>query len=333
MCPRSCGYCLSKDIRGKHLLSPEQWAEALHILESQGVVFHLFLGNELFSYPDPVGFVKALKPFYARYAIYSTFPQGWTEKYFDNCIDAGLYNISCGIDMPPGMSVGDIHIDRKASAGLYWLEYALNRGVPDVQAQITIHRHNYDRLEPLLDLCTEKRMWVGCSLIEASADGLHEFYGPVSTMQDWLIPENERNKFKDAMYKLAEGVRTKRWMMQIPPAYFEELAEREVRQDPWHCSLPMLIAIEEDGTLKSCGYRGNIDERWSVFDLGTKLPMERYIELQRQKTSQCPGCGVGGGAWSYWWISEYFLRGDLAMGDKVWQTHLPGYEFEKTVLK
>jgi tRNA A37 methylthiotransferase MiaB len=47
-CPRSCGYCLAKDVRGEgKLLKPEQWSNAIQILEDNGVNFHLILGNEL----------------------------------------------------------------------------------------------------------------------------------------------------------------------------------------------------------------------------------------------------------------------------------------------
>jgi MoaA/NifB/PqqE/SkfB family radical SAM enzyme len=332
-CPRSCSYCLSKDVKGLWTLTPNQWADALHILERHGVVFHLILGNELFSYSDPVGLVKALKPFWGRYAVYSTFPPGWSDKYFDDCIDAGLYNISGGVDTWPGLLTGDKHIDRKSQVVLANLEHALKRGVPDVQATITIHSKNYDKLEPLLDLCTEKGMWIGCSLVEASADGKHDFYGSVESMKDWLIPENERSKFRDEMYRLAEQIETGRWKMQVPPTYFREIGDREVARDPWHCSLPLLISVEEDGFLRACGYRGGLAVRHSVFDLreGGSLTMADYVRLQQEKTSQCPGCGVGGGAWSYWHMAEHWQKGNLAMGDKVFQTHVPGYEFEKTV--
>lgn len=336
MCPRACSYCLSKDVRGSgDLLSPEQWADALAILESHGVVFHLILGNELFTYPDPVGFVRAIKPFWGRYAIYTTFPPGYTKRYLDPCLAEGMYNISGGVDVPAGLTTGDRHVDRKSSAVLYWLDYCLKRGVPDVQANVTIHRHNYDKLEPLLDYCTERGMWSACAMIEASVDGKHDFYGSVESMRDWLIPEDEGTKFRDVMYHLAEQVRSGRWMMQLPPSYFEEIGDREVSRNTWHCSLPLIIHLEEDGILRACSYRGGLDERFSVFDLrdGGRLSMAQYIELQARKTGQCPGCGVGGGAWSYWWMSEFWQRGDLSMGDKVFQTHHPGYSFELTVKK
>lgn len=332
-CPRACGYCLAKDVRGDgRLLSPAQWAVALHILESHGVVFHLILGNELFSYPNCVELVKELRPFWGRYAIYSTFPHKWAEKWCDPCIDAGLYNISGGVDVWPGLLTGDKDVDEKSNRVLYWLNYCHQRGVPDVQATVTIHRHNYDKLEPLLDLCTQRDIWVGMSLVEFSLDGRHDFYGTKDRMKDWLIPEAERERFRDSMYGLAAEIRKGRWKVQLPPNYFEEVGDRELHQAPWHCSEPVLINVEEDGALRACGYRGPLKERHSVFELGDgRLSMQGYVDLQRQCTSECPGCGGGGGAWSYWWMAEQFHKGDLGKGDQVFQTHYPGYEFEKTV--
>lgn len=313
------------------MLTPSQWADALHLLEREGVVFHLLLGNELFSYPHPVEFVKAIRPFWGRYGLYTTFPPGWTDKFLNKCLDAGLYNISSGVDVWPGLLSGDRHVDSKSNAALHWLSYCKERGVPDIQATITIHRHNYHSLEPLLDLCTEKGIWVGMSMVEYSADGRHDFYGDHSTMRDWLIPEDEKYKFRDAMYSLAENVRKKRWMVQNLPIYFEEMGDREVSGKSWHCSMPLLISVEEDGSLRACGYRGPLKEKISVFELGSRLTMEQYVKMQRECTSECPGCSGSGGAWSYWWQAEHWQRGNLLQGDAVFQTHHPGYEFEKTI--
>jgi MoaA/NifB/PqqE/SkfB family radical SAM enzyme len=317
------------------MLSPDQWNDALHILERNGVVFHCIVGNELLSYPDPVALVKSLNDFHGRYAVYSTFPKGWTDKYLDKCIDAGLYNISAGIDLLPGLHTGDKHVDLKSSTALRYLKYCKDKGVPDVHAAVTIHRHNYDKLEPLFDLCTNLGIWIGVSSIVASADGQHDFYHATDKMQDWLIPADERQKFRDVMYRLAAETRNRRWMMHEPPAYFEEAGDREANGQTWHCSLPILINVEEDGSLRACNYRGGLPERYSVFDLreGGSLTMQRYVELQRRATDACPGCSSGGGAWSYWWCSEYWLKGNQQVGDKVWQTHTPGYEFEKTIIE
>ena len=330
-CPRECGYCLAKDVRGEDkLLKPHEWIEALRILEAQGVVFHLILGNELLAYPNCVELVKGLNEFYGRYAVYSTFPQPWADKWLDKCIKAGLYNISGGVDVWPGLRTGDKEVDDKSDAVLKWLIYAKNKGVPDVQATVTIHRHNYTDLEPLLEICTMKDIWVGLSMVEYSLDGKHDFYGTKDKMKDWLIPENERTKFRDTMFDLAEKVRTGRWKVQLPPNYFEELGTRELNQTPWHCSKPILINVEEDGNLRACGYRGKLKEKRSVFELGNTLTMEQYVELQNVCTKECPGCGGGGGMWSYWWMAEEWLKGDVSVGDKVFQTHVPGHEFEKT---
>lgn len=335
-CPRSCSYCLAKDVRGSGaILTPSQWADALHLLEQNGVVFHLLLGNELFSYPDPVGFVKALKPFWGRYGLYTTFPPGWTAKYLDDCLKVGLFNISAGVDVWPGLLTGDKHVDGKSDSALHWLSYCKDRGVPDIHATVTIHRRNYNKLEPLFDLCTEKGIWIAVNLVEYSLDGRHDFYGNKKSMENWIIPEEEKSKFRDIMYRLAEEVRKERWTMQTPPAYFEEVGDREMSGVPWHCSLPILISVEEDGALRACGYRGPLKKIHSVFELAPsgKLTIDEYVKMQQECTTECPGCSGGGGAWSYWWQAERWTKGDLKQGDSVFQIHHPGYEFEKTIKK
>jgi hypothetical protein len=93
------------------------------------------------------------------------------------------------------------------------------------------------------------------------------------------------------------------------------------------------LGMDSSILVHNCGYRGGLNKKYSVFDLreGGSLSMADYVRMQQEKTSQCPGCGVGGGAWSYWWLAESFMRGDQQVGDKVFQTHVPGYEFEKTL--
>jgi MoaA/NifB/PqqE/SkfB family radical SAM enzyme len=333
-CPRNCSYCLAKKVRGKEpVLKPKQWAKALHILEDHGVKFHVILGNELLTYQhDPIELVKELKPFWERYGMYSTFPEPWASKLMDKILDVGIYNLSGGVDVWPGLKTGDKNVDNKANSVLQWLLYAKEKGVPDIQVQITIHRHNYNKLEPLLNLCTKKGLWVGCSLIEYSADGKHDFYPTKDKMENWLIPNEEKEQFRDSMFSLAEKVQSGRWMMQLPPDYFRELGIRELENKPWHCSRPILIHLEEDGALRACSYRGPLEERHTIFEFESgSFTMDDYIRLQRNVTKKCPGCSGGGGIWSYWWMAEHWLKGEVEVGDKVFQVHKPGYEFDKTI--
>ncbi len=332
-CPRNCGYCLAKDVRGDgKFMKPEEWGQALKILEDKGIKFHLILGNELLAYPNCAELVKELQPFWGRYAIYSTFPEPWTTKFLDGCLNQGLYNISGGVDVCPGLATGDYDVDSKSDRVLQWLVYCQKRGVPDVHATTTIHKYNYNKLEPLLDYCTSKNIWMAASMVEYSSDGKHDFYRDYEAMRDWLIPKDELGKFRDTMHDLAVKMRTGRWKMQVPPEYFEELGDREFSQISWHCSKPIIIHIEEDGNLRACNYRGLLKEKHSVFELDDgRLTMEEYVALQQSCTKECPGCSGGGGAWSYWWQAEYWLKGDVEKGDKIFQEHARGHEFSKTI--
>lgn len=314
-------------------MSPEEWAKAFSIMEDNGIRFHLILGNELFSYPDPVGLIRALKPFWGRYAVYSTFPPGWSKRLLDEIIDAGLYNMSAGVDVWAGLKTGDAHVDAKADAGLKGLLYCKQRSVPDLQATVTIHRFNYDRLIPLFDLISRHGIYIGCSTIQVSADGKHDFYGPVGPMDRWRIPGEHKGRFIREMRKIAQEARKGRWLLQVPPSYFEAVAELYESERVWHCSLPMILSVEEDGSLRGCAYRGTIKKRMSVFDLATEGAMELYVREQREVTSLCPGCSVDGGPWSYWWMAEFWTKGDIEVGDEVFRTHKLGHLFEETVGK
>ena len=322
-CPRNCKYCKAKYVRGIRLLRPEEWIEAFDILWGEGVSFFLILGNEVLCYPWIVELVKMLREngFYGKYAMYSTFPEPWYSDLREKLVDAGLYNISCGVDVVEGADF-DRDIAEKSLRGLRELLWFKERGVPDLQATVTIHRYNYKLLPKIFDTITKCGIWIGSSIIEYSEDGSHDFFGTREEVGDFLIPESEYGEFEKMLKYVAGEIRRGRWMVQPPPEYFEFLAESKGRA-VWHCSLPLIIHIEEDGSLRSCTYRRGVrTHRYTVFDIGKKISMEDYANLQRLDCSECPGCG----AWSYWWMAEfYYRRGEMELNDKVFQQHYSVY--------
>jgi len=321
-CPRACSYCMARLVKPKRLLKPEEWIKAFDILRDNGIKFFLILGNEIFVYPGIVELVKMLKEngFWGMYAMYTTFPEPWYTKLRDKLIEAGLYNISSGVDLLPNIKIDDKHIYEKSIWGLEQLSWFKEHGVPDVHATITIHRYNYRYLEKMFDIITSKKIWIGVNMIHYSEDGKHDFYGTREMVKSFLIPDNEKTEFERIMYHLANEARKGRWMLHAPPEYLELLGK--LKGEPkWHCSLPLEISIEADGELRLCGYRPFQKYRgYSVFDIGNKITIYDYVKWFMEEQKECPGC-----VWSCFYIAEYWYRRDVEFGDKVFQQHASIY--------
>ena len=317
-CPRKCSYCKARLVKHGRLLRPEEWIEAFDILSREGVEFFLILGNEVLVYPWIVDLVRMLREngFYGKYAMYSTFPEPWYSRLREKLIEAGLYNISCGVDLVEGTS-GDQSIDEKSIWGLEQLIWFKEHGVPDVHATITIHEKSYRQMHKICEACTKHKIWVAVSLVEYSPDGKHDFYGVREELDDFMI--KDKQEFKNYMYWFAEQVERGRWMIQTPPEYFRMLGDKGGEPE-WHCSIPLIISVEADGALRLCAYRPFYKHKASVFDIGKSIGMEDYAKWHMEKSRECPGC-----FWSYPFTAEYWYHKDVEFGDKVLQVHASKY--------
>jgi molybdenum cofactor biosynthesis enzyme MoaA len=315
-CPRNCSYCKARLVKTGRLLKVEEWIKAFDILRSEGVEFFLILGNDVLLYPEIVDLVKMLKEngFYRKYAMYSTFPEPWYSMLREELVDAGLYNISCGVDI---LTMGLGSISEKSIWGLEQLKWFKAKGVEDVHATITIHNENYKYMEEICEICTRYGIWMAVSLVEYSKDGKHDFFGRREDLGYFLI--KNKLEFKEYMYKLAKMVEEGKWTMQTVPDYFRMIGDLGGEPD-WHCSYPLIISIEADGSLRLCAYRPFYKHKASIFDIGKKISMEDYAKWYMEESKECPGC-----CWSYPYLAEYWYIRDVNFGDKVLQVHASKY--------
>jgi MoaA/NifB/PqqE/SkfB family radical SAM enzyme len=320
-CPRACSYCMARLVKVQRRLKPEEWLKAFDILRVEGVKFFLILGNEVLAYAWIVDLVRMLKEngFWGMYAMYSTFPEPLYSKLREKLVEAGLYNMSAGVDIIPGLTTGDKHIDTKSIWGLEQLVWFKEHGVPDVHATVTIHEHNYRLLDRIMGVISSKGIWVGANLIHYSLDGLHDFFGTVEDVRHFLI--KDRKAFKEKMYQIANEVRAGKYRSWSPPEYYELIGDLG-GQPLWHCNLPLLISIDADGSLRLCGYRPFYKHRgYTVFDIGTKITMEDYARWYMVEANMCPNC-----AWNCHYTAElYFLSGDPEYADRLFQVHASKY--------
>ncbi|MCW1309793.1 MAG: radical SAM protein [Candidatus Nanoarchaeia archaeon] len=320
-CPRNCVYCRSRNVVPKRLLPPEEWIEAFDILQRNGVEFFLILGNEILLYPEIVHFVRMLKEngFYGKYAMYSTFIEPQYTLLREKLVDAGLYNISAGIDIVEGYRTGDASIDEKSLWGIEQLKWFKEHGVPDLQGTITIHEKNYRIMHEIVECLSRNGIWAGASLLEYSLDGKHDFYGGIETVKELLI--RDPIEFRKYMEWFAEGVEDGKWKMQLPPEYFRELGKHGGVPHALHCRLPLNISIEADGEIRLCGYRPFYRNRGhTVFEIGNKIDITDYTKMYYEEAPECPGC-----SWGMWYMSEHWYRLDKKFGDDVFQKHASKY--------
>ena len=307
-CPRKCEYCSERDapLRGRELTESE-WEKVVTHLDSLGIKFHLFLGNDcLLMGEDFLKLVNFLKG-RQDYAFYSSFQPALFNKYRDRLLPAGLYNLSGGIDVLSG----DDDIAEKSADGLFALTWLKKQGIPDCQGTITLGKHNISQCEKVVKTLSERGIWAVVNVVHWDTDGKFDFF-PKRNLKYAL---EDTPELRDLISRLKDGIIRGEYMLQCPPEYLDGILEWGINQN-WHCSKP-IVTVDADSSLRTCGYRpGKYLPNYSVLDLGNELSVNKYMEIWESERLECPGC-----YWGYPIMAEFDWYGDKEFADKVFREH------------
>jgi MoaA/NifB/PqqE/SkfB family radical SAM enzyme len=310
----NCKYCDIKNSKGLGKeLTGDQWIEVFDILTNDlGVEFNLLLGNEPLTMGDEfVKIVKHLSDKKIHYAVYSTSPKKLFNEYKDKLIEAGLNNYSCGFDsLKRTDSIGI-----KSKRGFDALIEMRKKGVEDIHLQLTLSKINLDEVIELAELATKNDIWFGVSPLHWNKDGKYDFFPKKEELNDFIIEDREKYyKIIDELKRLTEEGKIK---MQIHPKGFDDIKKYALDMS-WHCSKPIIITVDSDGSLRLCGYRkGERVPKMTIFDLKDKDKFEEYKRLWKLDCDECPGC-----FWLYPWQAEFYLEEkERDYGIKVFQEH------------
>lgn len=312
-----CKYCAIRKTSLERELTVEEWKKAFDILKKLGVSFNLILGNEVTLLGKGlIELVSYLKKKNISYALYSTAPTLLFQQLKEGLIKAGLKNLSCGFD---SLTRKD-SIGIKSRRGLQAM-IEMKKRIPnlDTQGTITLSKINLDTTIDLLRVLTKNKIWGAVNIIHWDKDGKYDFFPPKEQLSEFLIDDKE--KFLKLCSQLKKLTKEGKVMIQNPPEYFDDLAKYGLELN-WHCSKPLIITIDADGSLRLCGYRrGEKIKKFTIFDLLDKKRFKEYQKVWEQESKKCPGC-----FWSYWWMAEYFLKSkQLEYGKKVFKTHYSKY--------
>jgi MoaA/NifB/PqqE/SkfB family radical SAM enzyme len=307
-CPRNCQYCGIHSNKVPEL-SSAKWGEAFNILDQLGVDFSLILGNEPWLLGSDL--IEITKSITTPYAMYTTCYEPLFNSYRRPFFDAGLSNLSCGLDYPIGTPVTD-DITKKSRDGWEGLKW-VRKYYPEVEthATITVTNKNYKHLvlinRQLEDIGTPSNI----NFIHWNKDGGYDFFSPLDKMGELLPgPENYQELHSIIDFLLDNGGNIQNYDML-------KLSIGSLTKMGWHCKGDPYggPTIDSDGSLRLCGYRkGKRTSKLTIFDLADDEKV--WKESVAHDAKECPGC-----SWSCPWMFHYWNQVDPSLGKKVFASH------------
>ena len=313
-CPRHCPYCTERNapLKGKEL-NIEQWKRVIDKLDSLGIVFNLFLGNDSLllgkEFIDLVRYLKGRRD----YAFYTSFYPSVFEPLKEDIVKSGIYNLSAGIDFLDG----DNELGIKGKDGTRGLLWAKDIGVPDLQATLTLHKKNISVCENVVKFFSQRGIWSEINVIHWNLDGGFDFFP--ERMEEFILEDT--SELRKLVHDLVEGMRRKEYLIHSPPEYLLGIPIYGLNQS-WHCKNTRILTIDCDGYLRTCGYRpGRRLSSYTIFDLGDKLTLDEYVALWKLDSSECSGC-----YWAYtWFVESFYDQYGTEIADRVLQEHYYDY--------
>ena len=299
-CPRNCVYCGAKKVQSQEM-SIDDWIRATYHLYDFGVVFHTFLGNELLMLGDNL--IKLYQSLQGRqdYAVYSSFPEPLYSQYRQKIVNAKAYNVSAGIDL---LDNSHGSIGEKSLSGLSALKWFKEQGIPDVHGTITLHKASLPYAIQIADILSSHGIAMAFNTIHWNIDGQYDFFADKRQIEELLFTKDDLPNMKRVAKVLEEGIKTGKYNAINPPEYFDAWLDGGYMLQGG-CTKPYLLGVDSDGSLRLCGYRkGNIFPKYSVFDLGTKISKDDYLEIWTEERRNCKNC-----FWIYYIVAE--MTGDI----------------------
>ena len=326
-CPRSCPYCNSRRMV-ERLMSLEEWKQAFNVLRNNGVGFFLILGNEpLLLGRMFVDLIQWLGKNKYYYAVYSTSPQPYFDRWKQDLVSAGLRNWSAGVDFIPDVydsmraGLSDTckrlveesrsNLVEKAVESMAGLRYMALAGVEEVLSLITVSRMNIEMLADMIEwihknAVIDRRWKISLNYVEYAVDVGNDFAmskdGVGSSyyfkLEDEEIWRSNIDRVR-LLYRLISEI-------VIPYSYLDNwdsvvnLNVRCVGKTPH-------ISIDSDGSFRRCGYdSGNMGHSFNVLSCGD---MSNMLLAWHEEIKNCPGC---------YWALPHVAYDDLRFDSLVW---------------
>lgn len=290
-CNLKCQYCKIIKTELPQELDMDQWIEVMNVLNGLGVRFVNIAGGEPTILKGLGRLIRHLNDNTdLEYSIVSN--SMFNDKKLEEMVNAGLKAYVASVDVLSS-DLQSLHDLKKASAGMKMLERLKGYGVPYLCANIVISGTNIDSVMEVVDYLVDQSIWVNvCPIIWGRGDKWDE---TDAADEEYRLTSSHRAKLKQISKALIKMKRSGAPIIATE-SYLLNMPDHGIRLD-WHCcsssdtKAPPRLTIDADGSLMTCiNMRGNMQEKFSIFDLQNKDRYNQFIEAWRKDAKNCEGC-------------------------------------------
>lgn len=282
-CNLNCPYCNIQSVK-KEDLTLEQWKKAGEILKKIGIKDLVILGGEPTEYEKLPEFVDFYENTLGIKCSMTTNAYNNLDKVI-NVIDSGLSRIGVSVD---SIDVKSSISPFKNKMGLQMIEelVSLNKNIQIVDYAV-LNKKNINNIEDLIAYMTSRNVSVYFLPFHHSHEGEYEHrknnqsYAFISEedIKQYCLAIDKIIKMKNEGFLIANSIE------------FLDISKKFIKELDWKCNGLSELRIDSDGKMVCCcDVIGNVNKKYSIFDLDNSENLNNFIKDRNADSSKCSGC-------------------------------------------
>ena len=282
-CNLNCPYCNIQSVK-KEDLTIEQWKRAGEILKTIGIKDLVILGGEPTEYKELPEFVDFYENTLEIKCSMTTNAYNNLDKVI-NVIDSGLSRIGVSVD---SIDVKSSISPFKNKMGLQMIEelISLDKNIQIVDYAV-LNKKNIDNIDELITYMTSRNVSVYFLPFHHSHEG--EYEHRKNNQNYAFISEEDIKKYCLAIDKIVEM--KKAGFLISNSIEFLNASKEFIKDLNWKCNGLSELRIDSDGKMVCCcDVIGNVNKKYSIFDLANSEKLDNFINDRNADSSKCLGC-------------------------------------------
>ncbi len=282
-CTMQCKYC-NISARKKEDLSYDEWKDAFSIVKNLGVSDVVLLGGEPTKYEYIVELVNYLVND-LNMNISMTTNALKNEEIVFKLLNVGLTRLGVSIDnLDSKKSISYL----KNRCGLELLDKILKNDIKynKLVDYVVLNKKNANDVEKIIKYMTSRNVSTYFLPFHSGNEGKFEHR---KNNDDYSFKEEDLNLYNEAIDNIIKL--KKEGYMVDNSIEFLEMTKKHILHLDWKCDGLSELRFDSDGSmLCCCDNVGEVNEKYTIFDLKDKEKYESFLETRRKDADKCFGC-------------------------------------------